>query len=132
MTQNPQISNLLISLFTCLPTQTGAAMSEQFAIITALHEPLDAPADSIVSRTVYNGDGLRIVLFAFAPGQELTEHTSTREALIHVLEGEGLITLGDERVDVRAGTLIRMAPNLPHSVQAHSALRMVLTMIDRG
>lgn len=107
-------------------------MTEQFTIITALQEPLDAPADSIVSRTVYNGDGLRIVLFAFAPGQELTEHTSTREALIHVLEGEGLITLGDERVNARAGTLIRMAPHLPHSVQAHSSLRMLLTMIGRG
>lgn len=106
-------------------------MTEQFTIITALQEPLDAPADSIVSRTVYNGDGLRIVLFAFAPGQELTEHTSTREALIHVLEGEGLITLGDERVNARAGTLVRMAPHLPHSVQAHSSLRILLTMIGR-
>lgn len=106
-------------------------MNNQFTIITALQEPLDAPMDSIVSRTVYNGDGLRIVLFAFAPGQELTEHTSTREAIIHVLEGEGMITLGAEQVNAQAGTLIRMAPNLPHSVQAHSPLRMLLTMIGR-
>lgn len=104
-------------------------MTEEFTIITALQEALDAPAESIVSRTLYNGDGLRIVLFAFAPGQELTEHTSTREALIHVLEGDGVVTLGDEQVNVSAGSLIRMAPNLPHSVRAHRPLRMMLTMI---
>lgn len=106
-------------------------MNEQYTILTALQEPLDAPAESIVSRTVYNGEGVRIVLFAFAPGQELTEHTSTREALIHMLDGEAMITLGDERVAARAGTLIRMAPNLPHSVQAQSPVRMLLTMIGK-
>lgn len=107
-------------------------MTDHYTLITALQEPLDAPVDSIVSRTVYSGDGLRIVLFAFAPGQELTEHTSTREAIIHVLEGEGLITLGAAQVDARADTLIRMAPNLPHSVRARTPLRMLLTMIGRG
>ena len=106
-------------------------MNEQYTILTALQEPLDAPAESIVSRTVYNGEGVRIVIFAFAPGQELTEHTSTREALIHMLDGEAMITLGDERVAARAGTLIRMAPNLPHSLQAQSPVRMLLTMIGK-
>ena len=106
-------------------------MNERYAVLTALQEPLDAPVDSIVSRTVYNGEGVRIVHFAFAPGQELTEHTATREALIHVLEGEAVITLGDESVAARAGTLIRMAPNLPHSVQAQSPVRMLLTMIGK-
>jgi quercetin dioxygenase-like cupin family protein len=106
-------------------------MTDQFTVITALQESLDAPADSIVSRTIYNGGGIRVVLFAFAPGQELTEHTSTREAIIHVLDGEAVITLGDESVDARTGTLIRMAPNLPHSVRAQSPVRMLLTMIGK-
>ena len=74
---------------------------------------------------------VRIVLFAFAPGQELTEHTSTREALIHVLDGRGEITLGSETVEAGAGTLIRMAPKLPHSVHAHSPLRMLLYMLGK-
>ncbi|MFN3979058.1 MAG: cupin domain-containing protein [Caldilinea sp.] len=106
-------------------------MTDQFTIITALQEPLDVPTDSIVSRTVYNGEGVRIVLFAFAAGQELTEHTSTREALIHVLDGDAVITLGEETVVARAGMLIRMAPNLPHSVLAQSPVRMLLYMLGK-
>ena len=106
-------------------------MNDEFSLLTALQEPLEAPAESIVSRTVYTSDTVRIVLFAFAPGQELTEHTSTREALIHVLDGRGEITLGSETVDASAGTLIRMAPKLPHSVHAHSPLRMLLYMLGK-
>lgn len=106
-------------------------MNEQFAVLTALQEPMEAPADSIVSRTIYNGDAVRIVLFAFAQGQELTEHTSTREALIHILDGNATLTLGGERVEASAGALIRMAPNLPHSVLAQSPVRMLLTMLGR-
>lgn len=106
-------------------------MSEQFTLITALQELPVAPADSIVSRTLYTSESVRIVLFAFAPGQELTEHTSTREALIHVLDGEATITLGDKPVQANAGLLIRMAPNLPHSVQAQSAMRMLLYMLGK-
>ena len=48
-----------------------------------------------------------------------------------MLDGEAAITLGDESVAARDGTLIRMAPNLPHSVQAQSAVRMLLTMIGK-
>lgn len=106
-------------------------MSEPFTLITALQESLVAPTDSIVSRTLYTSESVRIVLFAFAPGQELTEHTSTREALIHVLDGEATITLGDRPVQASAGLLIRMAPNLPHSVQAQSAMRMLLYMLGK-
>ncbi|MBU6411114.1 MAG: cupin domain-containing protein, partial [Verrucomicrobia bacterium] len=39
-------------------------------------------ANGIVSRTLFRSENSRMVLFGFAEGQELTEHTSTRQALI--------------------------------------------------
>jgi quercetin dioxygenase-like cupin family protein len=48
------------------------------------------PPDTIVSRTVYLGETMRIILFGFAPGQELSEHTSTKEAVLHFLRGEAM------------------------------------------
>src|SRR5262245_4391712 len=50
--------------------------------------------DSIVSRTVYQGPTLRIIVFGFAAGQELSEHTSSKEAVLHFLRGEATVTLG--------------------------------------
>ena len=39
----------------------------------------------IVSRGVIAAPGLRVTLFGFAAGQELTEHTSSSRALIQIL-----------------------------------------------
>jgi len=45
-------------------------------------------ANGIVSRTVLVTPHSRTVLFGFAEGQELSEHTSTQHALIQILSGE--------------------------------------------
>jgi quercetin dioxygenase-like cupin family protein len=92
------------------------------------------PQDSIVSRTVYQGEALRIILFGFAAGQELSEHTSAKEAVLEFLRGEAVVTLGSasaggETVAARPGTLIRMAPGLPHTVRATKETLMLLTTI---
>ena len=37
----------------------------------------EVPADAILSRTFYKDDRLSAIVFSFAPGQELSEHTSS-------------------------------------------------------
>jgi quercetin dioxygenase-like cupin family protein len=92
----------------------------------------EAPADSIVSRTVYKDDNVRVILFAFAPGEKLSEHTSSYPAILHFLDGEAEVTLGSESMVAHPGAWVHMAPNLPHSVAAQTDVRMLLTMITRG
>ena len=50
--------------------------------------------------------GAKLVLFALAPDERLSEHTSARAAIVHVLRGEGeLVVAGDAVVYVSdAGT----------------------------
>lgn len=86
-------------------------------------------SDSIVSRTIYNDDQLKAVLFTFAAGQELSEHTASMPAIIHILKGEGTLTLGKDSVEAREGTWARMEANLAHSVNAKTALVMLLLML---
>lgn len=45
-------------------------------------------ASGIVSRTILNTAHSRTILFGFAEGQELSEHTSTQHALVQILSGE--------------------------------------------
>jgi quercetin dioxygenase-like cupin family protein len=100
-----------------------------YAILPNLADAIaSVPADSIVSKTLFQGDRLRIILFGFAPGQELSEHTSTREAVLHFLRGEADVTLGGEPTTGSPGTVIRMAPNLPHSIVARTETIMLLHM----
>lgn len=90
----------------------------------------EIPADSIVSRTIYSDDRLKAILFAFAPGQELSEHTSARTAILHFVEGEAELTLGADRMAAEAGTWVHMTPHLPHSIVAKTQVLMLLLMFQ--
>ena len=85
--------------------------------------------ESIVSRAVYNEANSRAILFGFAPGQELSEHTTPMAATIHILEGNATLTLGGDTMEAAPGTLVYMPPSLPHGVYAHGQVVMLLTMI---
>jgi quercetin dioxygenase-like cupin family protein len=108
---------------------TGIAPS--YSYISDLSKLVDAPADSILSRTIYKDDQVKAVLFAFAPGQELSEHTASTAAIIHVLRGEARLTLGQDTLDASAGTWVRMSPRLPHSVLARTPVTLLLLLLQQ-
>jgi quercetin dioxygenase-like cupin family protein len=87
------------------------------------------PPDSIVSRTLFDEDHLKVLVFGFAAGQELSEHTSSKAAVLHFLSGEASVTLDDETKEARAGTWIHMTPRLPHSVSAKTPVVMILMLL---
>ena len=92
----------------------------------------EIPPDTIVSRTLTNSDDVKVILFGFAPGQELSEHTSARPVLLHFLRGEAKLTLGEDTYAAQAGTVVQMPPRLPHSVYAQTEVVMLLIMLAVG
>lgn len=84
--------------------------------------------EGIVSRTLWQNSETRVILFGFAAGQELTEHTSTQHAFVQILSGECKFVLGSEPHDLKAGDWFQMPPNLPHSVHATRQFSMLLTL----
>jgi quercetin dioxygenase-like cupin family protein len=101
-----------------------------YTLIDSLADMVDeVPADSIVSRTLYDGDDARVILFAFAPGQELSEHTAARPAVLHFLSGTADLVLGADEHQARPGTWVHMKPNMPHSIRAHTEVRMLLILL---
>ena len=87
----------------------------------------EIPAESIVSRKVYSDDLLKVTLFGFAAGEELTQHTAAFPATLHFLTGEATLTLGEDTVEAQSGTWVQMPAHLPHSVLAKTAVTMLLT-----
>jgi quercetin dioxygenase-like cupin family protein len=90
---------------------------------------IEIPKQGILSRTLYNDDQVKLVLFGFSEGQELSAHTAPMPASIYFLKGEGSLTLGDEQMPVRAGSLAHMTPNLRHAIVAQTPLVMLLAMM---
>ncbi len=109
-------------------------MSEQPLIAPDREKIISLPQETqfvpngIVSRTLLQTAHGRVVLFGFAEGQELSEHTSTQQALIQILSGECEFSLAGKPHRLRAGDLLYMPPNLPHAVKATRAFSMLLTL----
>lgn len=89
------------------------------------------PARGILSQTLSKEGGVELVLFAFAAGEQLSEHTSARPAIIHILSGEAELTVGDDLHPAGPGTWARMPANTRHSVVARTGLVMALYLLPR-
>ena len=96
--------------------------------IISLGEETKFAPNGIVSRTLLRTPFSRVVLFGFAEGQELTEHTSTQHAVIQVLSGECEFTLAGKPHALKTGDLLYMPPNLPHAARATTQFSMLLTL----
>ncbi|MGA3267148.1 MAG: cupin domain-containing protein [Verrucomicrobiota bacterium] len=99
----------------------------QEKILSLAGETRFAP-NGIVSRTLLRTTTLRVVLFGFTEGQELTEHTSTQYAVIQILSGECEFSLAGKPQAAKAGDMIYMPPHLPHAVRATKQFSMLLTL----
>ena len=97
-------------------------------ILSLAGETRFAP-NGIVSRTLLRTPNARAVLFGFAAGQELTEHTSTQHALVEVLSGECQFSLAGKPHLLKKGDFLYMPPNLPHALRAETEFSMLLTLI---
>lgn len=85
--------------------------------------------ESITSRTFYKDGNLKAILFAFDAGQELSEHSTNQTAIVQIIKGDAMVTLGDDQHDLQQGAWVHMPPKLKHSVYAKTPLLMLLTMM---
>jgi quercetin dioxygenase-like cupin family protein len=100
------------------------------------HTLISAPADevvvqpgAVVSRVVHRGDGLNVTVFGFDTGEQLTEHTASRAAVVQVLSGRLRFTVDGEELDLGEGSWLHMSPGAPHSLSAIEPTVMMLTLV---
>ena len=100
-----------------------------YTFIADLAREVEIPADGTLSRTLYQDESVKVVVFGFSAGQELSEHTAARPAVLHVLKGQIALTLGSKRHEAAAGTWVHMPPNLPHSLRAETPAVVLLLLL---
>ena len=67
-------------------------MTTTYTHILDLAKEAEPPADGILSRTVFHDERIKAV-----QGQELSEHTAAKPAMLYFVKGEASVGLGDER-----------------------------------
>ncbi len=95
--------------------------------ISLAQETQFAP-NGIVSRTLVRTERVRVTLFGFSAGQELTEHTSTYEAMVQILTGSCEFMLLGTTHQLKAGDFLYMPPNARHALKATEQFSMLLTL----
>ena len=95
---------------------------------------VDYQEGAVVSKTLLDKktDGKKvgtISLFAFDKGQGLSEHTAPFDAFVYVFDGESVVTIAGEPLNVKKGEVIIMPANKPHELKAVERFKMMLVMI---
>src|SRR5215208_1117481 len=107
-------------------------MNNTYQVIADLAREIVLPTDGTLSRTIHQDEHLKAVLFGFAAGQELSEHTASMPAIMHFLSGEADVIIGSDRHNATAGSWIYMPAELPHSISAKTPLVMLLLLLKQG
>ncbi|HET9458215.1 MAG TPA: cupin domain-containing protein [Candidatus Limnocylindrales bacterium] len=87
------------------------------------------PRRGIHSQTLSDEGGVELVLFAMATGERLSEHTSARPAIIHVLSGEAELTAAGESHDAGPGAWLRIPVRMAHAIIARTDLVFALYLL---
>ena len=104
-------------------------MSSAYTHIVDLAVQAEPPAQGILSRTIHNDEQLKAVVFGFDQGQELTEHTASKPAILQIIRGEATLTLGDDTIEAQAGAWFHLAAGLRHAVKARTTVVMLLLLL---
>jgi len=71
-----------------------------------------------VSRTAFRGDNALMVMNWLTPGMEKKPHSHPFEQLAYVVSGRVRFEIGDDVVEVGAGQVVRIPPDVVHCGEA--------------
>ncbi len=107
---------------------TIATSNNSFA--TNLQDLIEYPTSGILSKVLLKDKNSQYSLFCLAAGTEIDEHTSTRNAVITVVEGSGNLNLEGKDIALAPEVFIFMPANAPHAVQAKENLAFILALSE--
>lgn len=106
---------------------------EKFTFFSDLPSQLKAiPEDSTVSKTLFSDGDLKAVLFGMDAGQELSEHSVKRPALLYFLSGEIDFFVDDKHIAVQPGSWMHLTAGCTHSVVAKTPTTFLLVLLKNG
>ena len=112
-----------------MKTEKNMVLQSCLANAVNLSGLVDYANDSVVSKTIIDKSVGTVTLFAFDAGQGLSEHSAPYDALVQIVDGSAILIIGGKEVNAKAGEIVIMPANIPHSVQAKEKFKMLLIMI---
>ncbi len=77
-------------------------------------EPDYETPHGVKAKKLYSHPNAIIIQLFLKPGESLRKHLTPVDVAFYVLEGKGVVLVGDERKEVEKGTLIESPANIVH------------------
>jgi len=110
-------------------SSTALIKNITFSEPLVIAELVDYEEGRVVSRTLAQNKCVSITLFAFDVGEGLSTHSAPGDAMVQVLDGEATINIGGEELIAKAGEVVVMPADVPHSLDARKPFKMLLTVV---
>lgn len=94
-----------------------------------LSEWIEFAANGTVSKTLLDTPQTKVTLFCMAAGQELTEHTAGKPAIVHFTSGDGEFVLEGKTHLIVPGTWFYMPSGARHSLKVRRDTVFLLTFL---
>lgn len=101
--------------------------------IEALNSPTIENPHKVKVSKLYDTENAQAMHITLEPGESLKKHITPVDVIFYVLEGEGVVEIGDERKSVGRDTLIDSPARIPHCWHNESdkTLRVLVVKVPR-
>ncbi len=93
--------------------------------------PLGAALAEGRTTTLVKSETLEIIRLVVPSGKEISTHQAPGEITVQCLEGSVHFTAGGERKNLKAGELVYLASEVPHSLHGIEDASVLLTIVLR-
>ncbi len=94
-----------------------------------IKELIQYSKDGILSKEIKKGK-MNVTLFCMAEGTEISDHTSTKEGFVYVIEGDGVFNLEGKEIEMKPGVLIYLEKEAVHSLKVRKNTSFILSLIE--
>jgi nitric oxide dioxygenase len=112
--------------------ETGNLKSVAKGMYVDLESMIEFAKDGIVSKTLIKTSGREVSLFCMSAGQTISTHKASYPAIIHVIQGQGVIASGNKTYHAKPNAWFYMPAQLPHSIEASGNIVFLLTLFKRA
>jgi quercetin dioxygenase-like cupin family protein len=93
-----------------------------------LKDLIQYPEGGIISKKVFDREGMDVTLFSMSAGTDISDHTSTKEGIVYVIDGRGTFVLEGKSIDMSPGVIIYLDKDAVHSLKADDDFSFILAL----
>jgi quercetin dioxygenase-like cupin family protein len=88
---------------------------------------------NVDARIIYDTENAMVVHITLRPGESLKRHMTPVDVAFYVLEGRGVVEIGEDRIEVGPDTIIESPVRVPHRWinESQNTFRVLVMKVPR-